>query len=97
MAKGYWVVNMTVTDPEAYKAYQAFVRPFLEANEGRFIVRGGTAEVVEGTVMPRVVIIEFPSYQHALDAYHSPEYTAGKQLRFGASTGNFAIVEGFEG
>jgi uncharacterized protein (DUF1330 family) len=97
MAKGYWVVNLEVSDLEAYKSYQAFVRPFLEANEGRFIVRGGSAEVVEGTVLPRVVVIEFPSYQQALDAYHSPDYTAGKQLRFGASTANFAIVEGFEG
>jgi len=96
MPKGYWVVNMTITDPEAYKAYQAFVRPFLEANQGRFVVRGGAAEVVEGSVMPRVIVIEFPSYAAARDAYHSSEYQAGKQLRDGASTGNFAIVEGFE-
>lgn len=94
MAKGYWVVDMTITDPEAYKGYQAFVRPFLEKNHGRFIVRGGAAEVVEGTVHPRVVVIEFPSYQAALEVYHSAEYEAGKQLRLGASTGNFTIVEG---
>lgn len=97
MPKGYWVVNMTVTDPEAYKAYQAFVRPYLAGKQGRFLVRGGTAEVVEGVVGPRVIVIEFPSYAAALEAYHAAEYEAGKQLRFDASTGNFAIVEGFDG
>lgn len=97
MPKGYWVVNMTITDPEAYKAYQAFVRPYLETRQGRFLVRGGSAEVVEGQVQPRVIVIEFPSYAAALEAYHSAEYEAGKQLRFGASTGNFAIVEGLDG
>jgi uncharacterized protein (DUF1330 family) len=88
---------MTVTDPEAYKAYQAFVRPYLAGKQGRFLVRGGTAGVVEGVVGPRVIVIEFPSYAAALEAYHAAEYEAGKQLRFGASTGNFAIVEGFDG
>lgn len=97
MAKGYWVVNMTVTNPEKYKEYQAFVRPFLEANSGKFVVRGGLAEVVEGVVQPRVIVIEFPSYEHARQVYHSAEYQAGMRLRTGASTGNFAIVEGFDG
>ncbi len=97
MAKGYWVVNLEVTDAEAYKAYQAFVRPFLAANEGRFIVRGGAHEVVEGSVLPRVVVIEFPSYETALSVYHSAEYQSGKQLRLDASVANFAIVEGFDG
>ena len=40
MPKGYWVVDLEVSDPEAYKAYQAFVRPFLAENEGRFLHRG---------------------------------------------------------
>ena len=97
MAKGYWVVDLEVTDPEGYKAYQAFVRPFLAANEGRFIVRGGQLEVVEGTSLPRVVVIEFPSFQHASRVYHSAEYQEGKKLRRGRSSGNVVIVEGFDG
>ena len=97
MASGYWVVNIEVTDPEVYKQYQEFVRPFLAANDGRFIVRGGQQSVVEGTVGPRVVVVEFPSYEHALSAYHSPEYQQGMQTRLGASSANFAIVEGFDG
>ena len=97
MARGYWVVNLEVTDPEAYKQYQAFVRPFLASNDGRFIVRGGQQSVVEGKVGPRVVVVEFPSYEQAVRAYHSQEYQAGMQARLGASSANFAIVEGFDG
>jgi uncharacterized protein (DUF1330 family) len=96
VAKGYWVVNLEVTDPETYKQYQAFVRPFLAANEGRFIVRGGQQSVVEGQVGPRVVVVEFPSYEHAVRAYHSAEYQQGMQKRLAASAANFAIVEGFD-
>lgn len=94
MAKGYWVVNLEVTNPEPYKEYRAFVEPFLAAHAGRFIVRGGQAEVVEGTVLPRVVVVEFPSYEAALAAYHSPEYAEGKKTRLHAGVANFVIVEG---
>lgn len=97
MAKGYWVVNLEVTDLETYKQYQAFVRPFLAANDGRFVIRGGQQSVVEGQVGPRVVVVEFPSYEHAVRAYHSAEYQAGMKMRLNASAANFAIVEGFDG
>ena len=97
MAKGYWVVNLEVTAPETYKQYQAFVRPFLAANDGRFLIRGGQQSVVEGQVNPRTVVIEFPSHDQALRVYHSPEYQEGMKKRLGASTANFAIVEGFDG
>lgn len=97
MAKGYWVVNIEVTDPETYKQYQAFVRPFLATNDGRFLVRGGQLSVVEGQVGSRVVVVEFPSYDHALRAYHSPEYQQAMKTRLNSSTANFAIVEGFDG
>lgn len=96
MPKGYWVVNLEVTDPEGYKDYQAFVRPFLAANGGRFLVRGGRLEVVEGTVLPRVVVIEFESYEQARRLYHSTEYQEGRALRLTRSSGNVAIVEGLE-
>ena len=96
MPKGYWVVDLEVTDPEAYKQYQAFVRPFLTSNDGRFLIRGGQLSVVEGQVNSRVVVVEFPSYDHAIRAYHSPEYQDGMKQRLGASTANFAIVEGFD-
>jgi len=97
MAKGYWVVHITVSDMDAYRVYQEFVRPFLAANDGRFIIRGGAQTVVEGSVRPRTVVVEFPSLADAQRAYHSPEYQAGMQTRLQASVADFAIVEGLEG
>ena len=78
-------------------AYQAFVRPFLAANGGRFLVRGGQMELVEGVMSPRVVVIEFPGYEDALRVYRSAEYQEGMKLRLGNSVANIAVVEGFDG
>ncbi len=94
MAKGYWVVHVDVTDTDAYAKYRAFVQPFLEANGGRFVVRGGQHEVTEGSVRPRTVVVEFPSYEQARRAYHSAEYSEGRKLRTAISSADFVIVEG---
>ena len=96
MAKGYWVVNLEVSDLGLYKDYRAFVEPFLAAHSGRFVVRGGQAEVVEGRLLPRVVVVEFPSYAAAVAAYHSADYAEGKKKRLDAGAANFVIVEGAE-
>ena len=96
MAKGYWVVNLEVKDLDLYDEYRAFVGPFLAAHSGRFVIRGGQAEVVEGNVLPRVVVVEFPSYAAAVEAYHSADYAEGKKKRLDAGAANFVIVEGVE-
>lgn len=95
MAKGYWVVHLDVADPAAYQTYRTFVQPFLDANQGRFVVRGGSQEITEGALRSRTVIVEWPSYEAAKTAYHSAEYGEGKKLRTPISTADFAIVEGF--
>jgi uncharacterized protein (DUF1330 family) len=94
--KGYWVVHIDVTDTDTYRVYQEFVRPFLAANGGRFVIRGGEQSVVEGSVRPRTVVVEFPSLAEARRVYHSPEYQTGMRERLASSTADFAIVEGFE-
>jgi uncharacterized protein (DUF1330 family) len=96
MAKGYWVVHIDVTDPDTYRVYQEFVRPFLAANSGRFVIRGGEQSVVEGTVRPRTVVVEFPSVADAQRVYHSAEYQSGMRERLASSAADFAIVEGLE-
>jgi uncharacterized protein (DUF1330 family) len=95
--KGYWIGHVDVKDPEGYKAYTtANQRPF--GNFGaRFLVRGGNAEVVEGHVRARHVVIEFPSYEAAVACYRSPEYQAVKKLRDGNSEIDLFIVEGYDG
>jgi uncharacterized protein (DUF1330 family) len=95
MAKGYWVVHVDVSVPDAYKDYRAFVEPFLAKHGGRFLIRGGRQIVAEGTSYPRTVVIEFPSMDEAERAYHSEEYQQGKTLRDGISETNFVIIEGY--
>jgi len=94
MAKGYWVVGIDVEDPERYAVYQTFVRPFLAESGGRFVVRGGQQEVVEGSFRKRTVVIEFPSYAEAQLIYRSEAYQTGMKARLEASISDFVIVEG---
>jgi len=97
MAKGYWIVRVDVADPEAYKAYIAANGEALRKFGARFLVRGGTHETVEGASRARNVVIEFPDYATALACYRSPEYAAAKAVRLGAGTGDFIVIEGYDG
>lgn len=95
MPKGYWIVNNLVTDPAAYAAYRdANAAPFA-AYGARFLVRGGTQEVREGTANPRTVVIEFPSLDAARACYDSPAYQAALAIRAPAATGMVIIAEGY--
>ena len=58
--------------------------------------RGGDHVVVEGSGRQRNVVLEFPSYQEAVDCYHSPEYQDAKALRDGISKGDLVIIEGYD-
>ncbi len=97
MPKGYWVARIDVSDLEQYKKYVAAnAAPFARFG-AKFLVRGGAFEAPEGMNRSRNVVIEFPSYQAALDCYKSPEYQAAIQLRLPASEGDVLIIEGYEG
>lgn len=97
MPKGYWIARVDVTDPEGYKAYiAANARPFSTYG-ARFLVRAGRFESPEGIARSRNVVIEFPSYQAALDCWNSPEYQEARKLRQPVSTGDLVIVEGYDG
>src|SRR5258706_15536360 len=97
MAKGYWVARVDVSDPEKYKAYiVANAVPFKKFG-ARFLVRGGQFENPEGASRSRNVVIEFPSYQVALDCWHSPEYQEAVKLRVPVSTIDLVIIEGYDG
>jgi len=97
MAKGYWIVRVDVRDMEAYKSYMAAnAEPFKKCG-ARFLVRGGKYEAPEGTSRGRNAVIEFPSYEKAVECWHSPEYQAALRLREPVSTADLVIVEGYEG
>lgn len=97
MTRGYWIGRVDIADPEAYKAYVAAnAEPFRKYG-ARFLVRAGQFRNPEGTSRSRNVVIEFPSYQAALDCWHSPEYQAAAALRTPVSTLDLVIVEGYDG
>jgi len=97
MAKGYMIGQIDVHDPEAYAKYTAQTPGTVAKFGGKFIVRAGQWESLEGAEPgPRVVMIEFPSYEKARDWYNSVEYQAIVGLRQAASTGSAFIVEGAE-
>lgn len=97
MQKGYWIVRVDVTDQEQFKEYAAANAVALKKYGARFLVRAGRFEVPEGTTRARNTIVEFPSYQAALDCWNSPEYQAAIKLRLPASTIDLVIVEGYDG
>jgi len=97
MPKGFWIASIDISDPDTYKHYVAAnALPFAKYG-ARFLVRAGQFQVLEGTAHSRNVVIEFPSYQAALDCYHSPEYQHAKAIRLPVASGNLLIVEGYEG
>ena len=97
MAKGYWVAFADVQDPEGYKLYVAENAKAFRKYGARFLTRGGRAETPEGKTRSRTVVIEFPTYQAALDCYRSPEYAAAMRLREGKGVLDIAVVEGYGG
>ncbi|WP_274626860.1 DUF1330 domain-containing protein [Arvimicrobium flavum] len=92
--KGYWMAMVDVTDPDGYPKYIAANKAAFDKYGARFIVRGGRSEVFDGPAASRMVVIEFDSYQTALDCFHSPEYQAALKLRQACSVAHMAVVEG---
>jgi uncharacterized protein (DUF1330 family) len=91
----YVLANVTVNDPVRYEDYRRLVTPTLAKYDGRFIARGGTIEVLEGDWRPnRLVILEFPSVEHARAWWSSPEYSEARSIRQATSTGTLLILEG---
>jgi len=94
----YVLVDVDVTDAEQYERYRPLAAASVEQYGGRYVVRGGASEVLEGDRVPnRLVVLEFPDADSARRWYHSPEYATAKAARAGAATGSFILVEGVSG
>ncbi len=91
----YLIVDITITDPEGFKEYQQAVPAIVEKHGGRYIVRGGDPEVLEGDWNPtRVVVLEFPNMATLKAWYGSDDYQKIIALRTDNSDGNVIAVEG---
>ena len=91
----YLILDIHVTDPDGYQPYRERASGIIESYGGRYLVRGGAHELVEGEWdADRIVVVEFPSVEQAHTAYNSPEYQEILPIRLGASEGKAILVEG---
>ena len=91
----YVIVEIDIHDPEKYDEYKRVVPPTLEAYGGRFVVRGGAAERLEGDWEPnRIVVLEFESVERAKTWWASEEYRIPKEMRQAASSARMIVVDG---
>ncbi|MBO9475282.1 DUF1330 domain-containing protein [Shimia sp. R10_1] len=91
--KGYWVANVTVSDPEAYSDYQALAPEAFQKYGARFLARG-EAETLEGQRWQRRVIIEFDTIEQARACYNSKEYRLAREKRASACQADIALIQG---
>jgi uncharacterized protein (DUF1330 family) len=90
----YVIAEVDVTDPEAYKAYTALTPASIARHGGRFIVRGGGTEALEGTPPKRIVVVEFADMEAARRWYHSRDYSEARAIREAAAKTRLFFVEG---
>jgi uncharacterized protein (DUF1330 family) len=91
----YVIAQLDIHDPEGFGRYREMVPPTIEQFGGRYVVRGGRHEALEGDINPqRVVLIEFPSYEQAKAWWESEVYAEAKDLRQRTANTRLILVEG---
>jgi uncharacterized protein (DUF1330 family) len=93
----YLIYDAVVTDPQKYEHYKSLAPAAIAAYGGKYVVRGGKHESVEGDWKPnRMVMLEFPTYEKAQEFWNSSEYTSARKSREGAAVAKAVIVQGLE-
>ena len=91
----YVIADIQVTDTAAYEPYRPLAAASIARFGGRFIMRGGKVDLLEGEPEPeRIVVIEFPDADTARRWYRSEEYQNALKIRQSASHGRVFLVEG---
>jgi uncharacterized protein (DUF1330 family) len=91
----YLIVQVTVKDPVRYEQYKAMAPVSIAQYGGRYIVRGGKTETLEGSWSPkRIVVLEFPSMERAREWWNCAEYAEAKALRQATTDTEMLLVEG---
>jgi uncharacterized protein (DUF1330 family) len=92
---GYVIVEIEVTDPVGYEEYKQLAGATVAKYGGKYIVRGGATETLEGEWHPkRLVILEFKSVQRAKEWLNCPEYCEPRKMRHRTARTNMIVVEG---
>jgi uncharacterized protein (DUF1330 family) len=91
----YFIAEVEVTNPAGYDSYRPLAGASIAQYGGKFVVRGGKTELLEGSPEPaRIVVIEFADTAAAKRWYHSPEYQEALKIRLANSTGRVFLVDG---
>jgi uncharacterized protein (DUF1330 family) len=97
MPKAYWISTYrAIHDADALAAYAKLAGPALQAAGGRFLARGMPAQVYEGGLRQRTVVVEFESVAQAIAAHDSPAYQEALRVFGRAADRELRIVEGVE-
>jgi uncharacterized protein (DUF1330 family) len=91
----YIIAQLEITDSEGFARYREMVPSTIEQFGGRYIVRGGKLETLEGDWSPaRLVIIQFDSFEQAKAWWGCEEYAEAKALRQASAKTQLIVVEG---
>jgi len=91
----YVIVDIEVIDPVRYEEYKKLAAPTVTAYGGRYVVRGGATETLEGDWVPkRFVVLEFETVEQAKAWWSSPEYAPAKALRQQTANTQMIVAEG---
>lgn len=89
------IVDIEVTDPVRYEDYKRLASAAIAAHDGRYLVRGGATEVLDGDWTPRrLVVLQFDSVEKAKAWRDSAEYAEAKKVREDCARVNMVVVEG---
>ena len=95
MSKGYWIsVYEKIEDPKILSEYAKKATIAIQGHQGNFLCRGGKNICLEGSAKPRTVIVEFPSFDLAKQAYDSSVYREALNILKGSVKRNLQIIEG---
>jgi uncharacterized protein (DUF1330 family) len=97
MAKAYWSARVDVSSEDGFKPYAAANAAIFKKFGGRYVVRGGKFDGMEGSSRSRNVVIEFADYATAMACYRSPEYQANIKVRQPHSAVDLIVIEGYDG
>ena len=97
MAKGYWIGRIDVSNEDGFKPYAAANQPIFKKFGGRYVVRGGKYDGMEGSCRSINVVVEFPDDATALACYRSPEYQENIKRRLPHSTVDLIVVKDHDG
>ena len=96
MKKGYIIVRVSIHDTETFQNYPILSSEVMKKYGGKYIIRGGKFEVVEGEwPVDRTTVVEFDSFESAKKCYESIEYSKPMEIRQKSTKSDLILIEGY--